>query len=48
MSESGRDVDEDDVVGGGQDSVGQGFADAGAGELGDLVVEALQVLDVDA
>ena len=42
-----RDVDEHDLVGGGEHGVGERLAHAHAGELGDLVVERLEVLDVD-
>ena len=43
----GGDVDDLDVVGAIDDRVGHGLADADAGDLGDDVVEALDVLDVD-
>ena len=43
----GGDVDDLDVVGAVDDRVGHGLADADAGDLGDDVVEALDVLDVD-
>ena len=43
----GGDVDDLDVVGAVDDRVGYGLADADAGDLGDDVVEALDVLDVD-
>ena len=42
-----RDVDQHDLVGDADHRVGHGLADADAGQLGDLVVEALQMLDVD-
>ena len=42
----GREVEEDDLVGRRQHGVGHGLADPDAGQLGDLVVEALEVLDV--
>ena len=40
-------VDEHDLVGLVEDAVGEGLADADAGQLEHLVVEALEVLDVD-
>ena len=43
----GRDVDVDDLVGLGQHAVGEPLLDLHAGGPLDLVVEALQVLDVD-
>ena len=43
----GGDVDDLDVVGAVDDRVGHRLADADAGDLGDDVVEALDVLDVD-
>ena len=43
----GRQVDEHDLVGLVEHAVGEGLADADAGELEDEVVEALEVLDVD-
>ena len=43
----GGDVDDLDVVGAVDDRVGHGLADPDAGDLGDHVVEALDVLDVD-
>ena len=43
----GRDVDQDDLVGRAYDGVGHRLPDARAGQLGDLVVEALEMLDVD-
>ena len=43
----GREVDEHDLVGLVEDPVGEGLADADAGQLEDRVVEALEVLDVD-
>jgi hypothetical protein len=42
----GRQVDQDDLVGLVQQPVGEGLTDPHAGDLVDLVVEALQVLDV--
>ena len=42
----GREVDEHDLVGLVQDAVRERLADAHAGELGDLVVQALEVLHV--
>ncbi len=42
-----RDVDQLDLVGGAHDLVGHRFLLLDAGDLGDDVVEALQVLDVD-
>ena len=43
----GRQVDELDLVGPVEDGVGHGLADHDAGDLGDDVVEALEVLDVE-
>ena len=43
----GREVDEHDLVGLVEDPVGERLAHANAGQLEDLVVEALEVLDVD-
>ena len=43
----GREVDEHDLVGRGEHAVGDRLAHAHAGQLGDLVVERLEVLDVD-
>ena len=43
----GAEVDEDDLVGPAEHRVGDGLAHAGSAELGDLVVERLEVLDVD-
>ena len=43
----GREVDEHDLVGRGEHAVGEGLAHAHAGQLGDAVVQALEVLDVD-
>lgn len=40
-------VDEHDLVGIGEHAVGDGLADADAGELADGIVEALEVLDVE-
>jgi len=42
----GREVDEHHLVGRGEDGVGHRLPDLGARELGHLVVEALEVLDV--
>ena len=42
-----REVDDDDLVGLPEDVVGQRLADRHAGQLGDAVVERLEVLDVD-
>ena len=47
MTRIGRQVDELDLVGGVDDPVGHGLADADAGDLEDGVVQAFQVLDVD-
>ena len=43
----GREVDQHHLVGGGEHGVGEGLAHADAGELGNAVVEALEMLDVD-
>ena len=43
----GREVDEHDLVGLAEDAVGQRLPHPGPRELGDLVVERLEVLDVD-
>ena len=43
----GRDVEQHHLVGACQHSVGERLPHARAGELGDLIVERLQVLDVD-
>ncbi len=43
----GRQIDEFDLVGGVEHAVGHGFAHLHAGDLGDDVVEAFDVLDVD-
>ena len=42
-----REVDQDHLVGGPQNRVGKGLPHPDPGQLGDLVVERLQVLDVD-
>ena len=43
----GREVDEHDLVGAPEDRVGDGLAHADAAQLGDVVVERLEVLDVE-
>ena len=43
----GGEVDEDDLVGGAEDRVGHRLPHPHPGQLGDLVVERLEVLDVD-
>ena len=43
----GGEVDEDDLVGDGDHGVGDRLAHTRPGQLGDAVVEALEVLDVD-
>ena len=44
---AGRDVDELDLVGHFHHAVGQGFGDAHAGDAGDIVVQAFEVLHVE-